>query len=70
MDAIPTGVSLTTYSGGVEDFLAMPLQALIDQVESGALAVWIGRVFGLHGIVEAHRLMESNQAGGKIVVTP
>lgn len=70
MDAIPTGVSLTTYSGGVEDFLAMPLQALIDQIESGALAVWIGRVFGLHGIVEAHRLMESNQAGGKIVVTP
>lgn len=70
MDVIPTGVSLTTYSGGVQDFLAMPLQALIDQVEIGELPVRIARVFGMHSIVEAHRLMESNQAGGKIVVTP
>jgi len=70
LDVIPTGVSLTTYSGGVEDFLAMPLQALIDQVESGELPVRIARVFSLHGIVEAHRLMESNKAGGKIVVVP
>jgi len=27
-----------------------------------------GGFFGLDEIVEAHRLMESNQAGGKIVV--
>ncbi len=68
MDVIPTGVSLTTYSGGVDDFLAMPLQSLIDQVADGTLAVRIGRVFGLEDIVEAHRTMESNAAGGKIVV--
>jgi NADPH:quinone reductase-like Zn-dependent oxidoreductase len=68
MDVIPTGVSLTTYSGGVADFLAMPLQALIDQVAEGRLPVAAARVFGLDDIVEAHRLMESNQAGGKIVV--
>jgi NADPH:quinone reductase-like Zn-dependent oxidoreductase len=68
MDVIPTGVSLTTYSGGVEDFLAMPLQSLIDQVEAGSLPVPIGRVFAMDEIVEAHHVMESNQAGGKIVV--
>jgi NADPH:quinone reductase-like Zn-dependent oxidoreductase len=68
MDVIPTGVSLTTYSGDVVDFLAMPLQSLIEQVEAGSLPVRIGRVFGIEQIVEAHRLMESNLAGGKIVV--
>jgi NADPH:quinone reductase-like Zn-dependent oxidoreductase len=68
MDVIPTGVSLTTYSGDVADFLVMPLQSLIDQVEAGSLAVRIGRVFTMEQIVEAHRLMESNQAGGKIVI--
>jgi NADPH:quinone reductase-like Zn-dependent oxidoreductase len=68
MDIIPTGVSLTTYSGGVEDFVAMPLQELIDQVAQGQLPVAAARVFRLDDIVEAHRLMESNQAGGKIVV--
>jgi NADPH:quinone reductase-like Zn-dependent oxidoreductase len=68
MDIIPTGISLTTYSGGVEDFLAMPLQALVDQVADGSLQAPIGRVFRMQEIVEAHRLMESNQAGGKIVV--
>ena len=68
MDVIPTGVSLTTYSGDVKDFLAMPLQALLDQVATGVLPVRIGRVFGLDDIVEAHRTMEANAAGGKIVV--
>lgn len=68
MDAIPTGVSLTTYSGDVPDFMAMPLQELVDQVAAGALPVTVGRVFRLDDIVEAHRTMEENRAGGKIVV--
>jgi NADPH:quinone reductase-like Zn-dependent oxidoreductase len=68
MDVIPTAVSLTTYSGDVQDFMAMPLQSLIDQVAEGSLPVSIGRVFRLDEISEAHRLMENNQAGGKIVV--
>jgi NADPH:quinone reductase-like Zn-dependent oxidoreductase len=68
MDVIPTGVLLTTYSGDVEDFLAMPLQELLDQVAEGVLPIRIGRVFHLEQIVEAHRLMDSNRAGGKIVV--
>jgi len=68
MDVILTAVSLTTYSGGVEDFMAMPLQSLLDQVADGSLPVRIGQVLPIEAIVEAHRLMESNRAGGKIVM--
>ena len=68
MEAIPTGVCLTTYDGGVADFMGMPMQELIDQVSGGSLRVSIGKVFKLDEIVEAHRTMEENRARGKIVV--
>ena len=68
MDAIPTAVSLTTYDGGAEDFMLMPLQELVKQIAEGKLSVQIGRTFRLDEIVEAHRCMEENKAGGKIVV--
>lgn len=68
METIPKAVCLTAYSGGVEDFEAMPLQQLADQIAAGTLRIQIGRVYQLDEIVEAHRLMESNGAGGKIVV--
>jgi NADPH:quinone reductase-like Zn-dependent oxidoreductase len=68
MDVIPTAVSLTTYSGGVSDFMAMPMQQLVDQVAKGTLPIPAGRIFHIDDIVEAHRTMESNAAGGKIVV--
>lgn len=68
MDSIPTGVSLTTYSGGVADFMAMPLQRLLDDVAAQRLPIIVGKVFGIDQIIEAHRTMETNCAGGKIVV--
>jgi NADPH:quinone reductase-like Zn-dependent oxidoreductase len=68
MDVIPTAVSLTTYDGGVADFMRTPLQQLVDQVDAGGLRVHVGKVLHLDQIVEAHRLMEENKAGGKIVV--
>lgn len=68
MTAIPTGVCLTSYSGGAEDFMRTPLQALVEQIEAGTLSIAIGRTFGLSEIVEAHRCMEADEAGGKIVV--
>jgi NADPH:quinone reductase-like Zn-dependent oxidoreductase len=68
MDIIPSTVSLTTYSGGVTDFFATPLQQLVDDVSSGALAIEPARVFHIDNIIEAHRTMEENLAGGKIVV--
>ena len=66
--AIPTSVKLTTYSGGAEDFVATPLQAFVDELEAGRTRSRVGRVFNLDDIVEAHRCMEENRAGGKIVV--
>ncbi len=68
MDMIPTAVSLTTYAGGADDFMQTPLQSLVDQVASGDLRVTVGRTFQLDDIVEAHCCMETNAAGGKIVV--
>ena len=68
MDAIPTAVSLTTYDGGAEDFMLTPLENLAQQVAAGKLRVQVGKVFHLDQIVEAHRCMEENKAGGKIVV--
>ena len=68
MDVIPTSVCLTTYDGGPEDFMLTPLDELVEQVAVGTLPVQVRRVFKLDDIVEAHRCMEENRAGGKIVV--
>jgi NADPH:quinone reductase-like Zn-dependent oxidoreductase len=68
MDVIPTPVNLTTYTGGPQDFMRTPLQDLVAKVESGTLQVHVGKVFHLDEIAEAHRCMEENTAGGKIVV--
>ncbi len=68
MEVIPTAVGLTTYDGGVADFMATPLTELAAQVAAGSLHVQVGRVFHLDEIVEAHRCMEENRAGGKIVL--
>jgi NADPH:quinone reductase-like Zn-dependent oxidoreductase len=68
MEMIPTAVCLTIYAGESQDFMRLPFQELLDQIASGELHVQIGKVFHLDQIVEAHRLMEENKAGGKIVV--
>jgi NADPH:quinone reductase-like Zn-dependent oxidoreductase len=68
MEAIPTAVNLTTYDGGPEDFMLTPLEELVEEIAAGRLHVQIGKTFGLDEIVEAHRCMEENGAGGKIVV--
>lgn len=69
MESIPTAVNLTTYSGGAEDFISTPLQQVIDAIEAGTFYPPIGMTFSIDEIVEAHRAMEDNSAGGKIVVT-
>jgi NADPH:quinone reductase-like Zn-dependent oxidoreductase len=68
MEAIPTAVSLTTYSGGADDFIHTPFPAILEEIITGKLHVQIGRTFHLDEIVEAHRCMEYNAAGGKIVI--
>ena len=68
MDVIPSSVCLTTYDSGPKDFMLTPLDELVEHIAAGTLRVQVGRVFKLDDIVEGHRCMEENRAGGKIVV--
>jgi NADPH2:quinone reductase len=69
MDYIPATVSLTVYDSGQIMVDAQSFQQFIHDVEAGNVKLPIGRTFNLTDIVAAHRLMDSNAAGGKIVVT-
>jgi NADPH:quinone reductase-like Zn-dependent oxidoreductase len=68
MEVIPTAVSLTSYAGDADDLMHLPLEEFVEQIAAGSLQVQVGRVFHLDDIVEAHRCMEENKAGGKIVI--
>jgi NADPH:quinone reductase-like Zn-dependent oxidoreductase len=68
MEGILSGSYLTSYSGGIDDFNQTPLTDLAKQIADGSLTLQIGMVFKLDEIVEAHTLMESHKAKGKIVV--
>ncbi|MGI4734183.1 MAG: zinc-binding alcohol dehydrogenase family protein [Janthinobacterium lividum] len=69
MEFIPATVGLTIYDSGQVTAPAAALQAFIDSVEAGQVKLGIGRTFPLDDLVAAHQLMDSNAAGGKIVVT-
>ena len=68
MGAVPTAVCLTTYAGSEKDFVNTPLEEMVQQIKKGTLKVIVGKTFPLEEIVEAHRTMEENRAGGKIVL--
>ena len=68
MGDIPTGVKLTSYSGGSTDISMEQLQHYVELVEKGKLIIQTGPVFKFEDLVQAHELMDTNQAGGKIVV--
>ncbi|WP_246797178.1 zinc-binding alcohol dehydrogenase family protein [Burkholderia perseverans] len=70
MDAIPHTVCLTDFRTTVAKFVDAPIDEMADQIARGELHVPVGRTFRLDEIVEAHRCMEANMAGGKIVVLP
>jgi len=70
IDYLPRGVRLTAYSGDASDLPPDVLQGFLDDVAAGRAVVPLARSFRLDQIVEAHTLMESGDAGGKIVVTP
>ncbi|MBC7870478.1 MAG: zinc-binding dehydrogenase [Chitinophagaceae bacterium] len=67
---MPSTVRLTLYtSEEVENTYYTPiLQEIVKRVEAGRYHPNIDRVFQLEEIVEAHRIMENNQAAGKLVV--
>lgn len=68
MGDIPTAVKLTSYSGEAADLSPRQLQDYVALVEQGALEVKTGPVFAFEALKDAHRLMDANRAGGKIVV--
>ena len=68
MAAVPTAVCLTTYQGDEKDFVQTPLEEMVRQIKGGSLRVSVGKTFPLEEVVEAHRTMEENRAGGKIVL--
>lgn len=68
LEFIPAAVHLTVYDSGQVRSPAHVFQEFIDSVAAGDIHLRIGKVFSLDEIVEAHQLMESNRADGKIVV--
>ncbi|MDO1449199.1 zinc-binding alcohol dehydrogenase family protein [Rhodocytophaga aerolata] len=68
MEFIPATVHLTIYDSGQIRSSIGDFQAFIQTVESGQIKLSISQVFSLDDIAQAHQLMESNTAGGKIVV--
>lgn len=68
MDFIPSSVHLTVFDSGQHRMDKTAFQTFIQDVEFGHIRINIASVFNLEEIVEAHRLIESNAAGGKIVI--
>jgi NADPH2:quinone reductase len=66
---LPTGVRLTAYAGASKDLPAEVLQGYLDDVAAGRAVIPLDRVFSIDEIREAHALMESGGARGKLVVT-
>lgn len=69
MEVIPPTVCLTTYDSGSIRVSATVFQTFLDEIENGLIQLNEPYILSFHQIVEAHRLMESNTATGKIVIT-
>ncbi|OOQ57288.1 zinc-binding alcohol dehydrogenase family protein [Mucilaginibacter pedocola] len=68
MEFIPAAVNLTVYDSGQIRISAEHFQNFVREVKAGMVKIKTAKVFKLDEIVEAHRLMDSNIAKGKIVV--
>jgi NADPH:quinone reductase-like Zn-dependent oxidoreductase len=71
---MPSGTHLSVFASalvtGTQEFplSEIPFQTIVDRVAEGAYKAKPAKVLRFEQIHEAHRLMESNEAGGKIVV--
>lgn len=70
MDFIPATVNLTVYDSGQFRVDARFFQEFIRDIENGVIKMRVKNIFPLREIAAAHKLMDSNAAGGKIVVLP
>jgi len=68
MRDIPHLVKLTIYTTDAVTPSANLFQAFLDDVAKGNFTLAPPKVFALEGIIEAHRLMEANEAKAKLVV--
>ena len=71
---MPSGVQFSFFGSfvlGTPEFPVsdIPFQEIVDRVTAGKYQAKPARVFRFGEIQEAHRVMESNQANGKIVVS-
>jgi NADPH:quinone reductase-like Zn-dependent oxidoreductase len=68
---LPIGRYLASYGETTFKKENAPWDELLELVNKGIVQVKIGKVFkGVEGVVEAHSLMERNEANGKLVVLP
>jgi NADPH:quinone reductase-like Zn-dependent oxidoreductase len=71
---LPSGVDLNFFASGLvlgnPDYplSSIPMQSIMEKVEEGIYKADPAHVFPFERLADAHRLMESNQADGKIVV--
>lgn len=71
---IPSGRRLSVFASalvtGTPEFplTEIPFQTIVDQVAAGLYQAKPAKVFRFEEIQDAHRLMESSKAGGKLVV--
>ena len=73
MADLPSGVQFSFFGSfdvGTDAFplSAIPLQSIVSKVEAGDYTARPAQVFAFEKIAEAHRLMDSGLAGGKLVV--
>jgi NADPH2:quinone reductase len=71
--SLPFGVHLNAFASfalGTKEFPPsnIPMQQMVDRVADGTYKARPVKVFPFEQIPDAHRLMESNSANGKIVV--
>jgi NADPH:quinone reductase len=72
---MPSGVQLGFFASALAfgtpaaPLSDVPLQLMVDRAQAGVYRARPTRVFGFDELVEAHRLMESGEAGGKLVAT-
>ena len=70
---LPSGVQLSFFGSfelGTEAFplSAIPFQTIVEKVEAGDYHARPSRVLAFEEVADAHRLMESNEAAGKLVI--
>lgn len=71
---VPNGAKLSFFNSQLLGSEALPLtdaplDAIADEVAAGRIPSSLAKVFSFAEIEEAHRLLDSGEAGGKIVVT-